>query len=196
VKAVYRGTGGRGEPYGSELAWTWFIGPAGTRPADTDAGTIALNYLRYLAFPQPRPAFTLDDVRFDRAFRERLAVVGDALYNATDPDLSAFRARGGKLIMYHGWADAAVPPWSTIDYHRAVARAGEFSRLYLIPAGYHCLFGPDLHNVTEIGVPELLTPLMDWVESGVAPGEIGVPTVTAEEEPQLIRYLTVQPVAR
>jgi feruloyl esterase len=139
-------------------------------------------------------------VRFDRAAHDRLAVVGDALYHANDPDLSAFRARGGKLIMYHGWADGVIPPWSTIDYYRAVERraggfaaAQAFSRLYLIPAGYHCLFGPDLHQVTEIGVPELLTPLMDWVESGTAPEEIDVPTVTAETPPELVRYLTVTP---
>ena len=208
VTAFYRGptdAAGRslyngGEPYGSELTWTWFTGPEGTRPADTDAGVIALNYLRYLAFPAPHPGFSLDDVRFDRATFDRLNVVGDALYHANDPDLSAFRARGGKLIIYHGWADGVIPPWGTVDYYRAVERraggfaaAQSFSRLYLIPAGHHCLFGPDLHNVTEVGVPELLTPLMDWVEAGTAPGEIGVPTVTAEEVPQLISYLTVQP---
>ena len=209
VTAFYRGPADRagrslfsgGVPYGSELTWTWFIGAAGTRPADTDAGTIALNYLRYLAYPVNPPAsYSLDDVRFDRSTLDRLNVVGDALYHANNPDLSAFRARGGKLIMYHGWADGVIPPWSTIDYYRAVERraggfapAQTFSRLYLIPAAYHCLFGPDLREVTEIAVPELLTPLMEWVESGVAPGEIGVPTVTATPEPELVRYLTVQP---
>ncbi|GAA3351729.1 tannase/feruloyl esterase family alpha/beta hydrolase [Amorphoplanes nipponensis] len=209
VTAFYRGPTDRagrslsngGVPYGSELTWTWFTGPAGTRPDGTDAATIALNYLRYLAYPVNPPAtYSLADVRFDRAARDRLAVVGDALYRAEDPDLGAFRARGGKLIMYHGWADGVIPPWSTIDYYRAVerraggfARAQAFSRLYLIPAGYHCLFGPDVRRVTEIGVPELLTPLLDWVENGVAPGEIGVPTVTAQPEPELVRYLTVTP---
>jgi hypothetical protein len=211
VTAFYRGPTDRagrslyngGEPYGSELAWTWFTGPAGTRPQDTDAGTIALNYLRYLAFPAPAPGYSLDDVRFDRAMFDRLRAVGDRLYNATDPDLSAFRAHGGKLIMYHGWADAAIPPWATTDYYRAVERraggftaAQSFSRLYMIPAAYHCLFGPDLRDVTEIAAPELLTPLIDWVESAAAPGEIDVPTVTAAENPEdmeLIRYLTVTP---
>jgi hypothetical protein len=209
VKAFYRGPVDRagrslfngGVPYGSELTWTWFIGPAYTRPAATDAAVIALNYLRYLAYPvNPPPTYSLDDVRFDRATVDRLSVVGDALYRADNPDLAAFRARGGKLILYHGWADGVIPPWSTIDYYRAVerraggfTRAQSFSRLYLIPAGYHCLFGPDLHRVTEIGVPELLTPLMDWVESGVAPGELEVPTITATNPPDLVRYLTVQP---
>ncbi|MEU8614476.1 tannase/feruloyl esterase family alpha/beta hydrolase [Actinoplanes sp. NPDC048791] len=209
VTAFYRGPVDRagrslfngGVPYGSELTWTWFIGPAGTRPAATDAAVIALNYLRFLAYPvNPPPTYSLDDVRFDRAAVDRLSVVGDALYRADNPDLAAFRARGGKLILYHGWADGVIPPWSTIDYYRAVerraggfTRAQSFSRLYLIPAGYHCLFGPDLHRVTEIGVPELLTPLMDWVESGVAPGELDVPTVTPTKPPELVRYLTVQP---
>ncbi|MGH3267885.1 MAG: tannase/feruloyl esterase family alpha/beta hydrolase [Trebonia sp.] len=94
------------------------------------------------------------------------------VYNATDPDLSAFRAHGGKLIMYQGWADQAIPPFSTIDYYAAVektmggfASTQGFSRLYMVPGGYHCLGG---------GAPAVtanfLTTLVSWVEKGQAPG--------------------------
>ncbi|AGZ43187.1 tannase/feruloyl esterase family alpha/beta hydrolase [Actinoplanes friuliensis] len=199
VTAFYRGptdSQGRslyngGVPYGSELSWTWFLGPA--------AGDIALNYLRYLAYPHNPPAsFDLGDVKFTKAAFDRLSVVGDAIYNANNPDLSAFRAHGGKIILWHGWADASIPPWSTIDYYRAVERrAGgfkasqSFSRLYLVPAGYHCLFGP-ADPPTEIGAPEFLTPLMTWVEGGDAPDVVGVPTIAPDLE-TLIRYLEVSP---
>jgi Tannase and feruloyl esterase len=199
VVEVYRGPHGLyngGLPYGSELSWRdQFVVTSGS-PLDGYAGKIGLNYLKYLAFPQNPPAgFSLADVRFDRATFDRLNVLGNAVYNANNPDLSAFRARGGKIILYHGWADASIPPFSTIDYYAAVQKRGgsqAYSRLYLIPAAYHCLFGPEASGTpSEIGVPELLQPLIDWVEQGVAPGVINVPTV--DRDFQVIRDLDVTP---
>ncbi|HEV8174771.1 MAG TPA: tannase/feruloyl esterase family alpha/beta hydrolase [Actinoplanes sp.] len=209
VTAFYRGpTDARGRslynggvPYGSELSWVnQFVDPDG-HPEDTLSGRIALSYFRYLAYPQNPPAgFTLADVRFTEAEFDRVNLLGDAIYNANDPDLSAFRARGGKLILYHGWADAAIPPFSTTDYYAAVERrAGgfaasqRFSRLYLIPAGYHCLFGPDPYTPAEVGFVEFLTPLMDWVERGIAPGPLDAPTLSAADF-SLVRDLTIAPV--
>ena len=64
--------------------------------------------------------------------------------NATDPDLSRFRARGGKLILYHGWSDAAIAPQNTIDYYKSVtAKMGArqtagFVRLFMVPGMQHC----------------------------------------------------------
>jgi feruloyl esterase len=204
VTAFYRGPTdphGRhlyngGVPYGSELAWRdQFVVTSGS-PQNGRAGRIALNYLRYLAFPHNPPAdFTLDDVRFTTATFHRLNLLGEAIYNANDPDLSAFRAAGGKIILFHGWADAFIPPFSTTDYYAAVQRRGgsqAFSRLYMIPAGYHCLFGPEPDgNPSEIGLPEFLTPLIDWVERGTAPATINVPTITPAGE--VIRSLDVAP---
>src|SRR3954471_24482969 len=71
-----------------------------------------------------------------------------AALNATDPDLSAFRERGGKLILFHGWSDAAIPAVNTIDYYQSVvAKAGAkdaatFVRLYMVPGMQHCEGGP------------------------------------------------------
>jgi feruloyl esterase len=191
-RSLYNG----GMPYGSELAWRdQFVVTSGS-PRDGNAGRIALNYLKYLAYPHDPPAdFTLDDVRFTKATFDRLNVLGNAIYNANDPDLSAFRARGGKIIMYHGWADASIPPFSTADYYAAVQRRGgsqTYSRLYMVPDGYHCLFGPEPSATpSEIGIPEFLTPLMDWVERGVPPAAINVLTVTPTGE--IVRDLTVAP---
>ncbi|MFB9235578.1 tannase/feruloyl esterase family alpha/beta hydrolase [Plantactinospora siamensis] len=200
VVSFYRGPHGLyngGMPYGSELGWIDLFVVRSGSPLDGNAGRIALNYLRYLGYPTVLPdRFRLTDVRFDRATFERLNLLGDALYNANNPDLSAFRAHGGKLIMYHGWADPFIPPFSTLDYYRAVQRRGgadAYTRLYLIPAGYHCLFGPEPGATpSEIGVPELLQPLMDWVERGTAPGVINVPTVNGDLT-EVIRDLDVAP---
>src|SRR5580698_9015787 len=60
---------------------------------------------------------------------------GARIFNATDPNLKAFRDHGGKLLLYHGWSDAAIPPVNTINYYESVvqkmgrAEAGEFVEL-------------------------------------------------------------------
>lgn len=92
--------------------------------------------------------------------------------NSTDPDLKRFQDRGGKLIVYHGWSDAAIPPRNAIDYYLSVVRkmgqknTDEFARLYMVPGMQHCGGGPG---------PSLFdTPaaLERWVEQGSAPARI------------------------
>ena len=89
----------------------------------------------------------LSDIEFSAATHQRLQEFG-AVYNANDPDLTAFHDAGGKLILYHGWADEAIPPFSTLDYYRAVVEtmggfeaSQAFSRLYMIAGLYHCPCG-------------------------------------------------------
>lgn len=179
VEAIYRGPGRRlysgGAPKGSELGWAGtFVGSDLTRQ-------FALGYYRYLAYPKNPPAdFSLADVKFSRAALAKLNVLGNTIYNATNPDLSAFRAHGGKLILYHGWADSQIPPFATVDYYAAVERrvggyaaAQKFSRLYMVPGGYHCLI-----TATELVFVEMLQPLMDWVERGAAPGTLSAPVLS------------------
>jgi hypothetical protein len=88
-----------------------------------------------------------------------------------DPDLSAFRARGGKIIVWHGLADQLILPRGTIHYYeRVVARAGglrktaEFARLFLAPNSPHCLTGRDGPYPVDP-----LSALVEWREQGVAP---------------------------
>jgi feruloyl esterase len=106
------------------------------------------------------------------------------IYDATDPDLSAFRRAGGKLIMYQGWADEKISPFGTIDYYRAVVRAAggfaasqAFSRLYLIPGQYHCLTSGYQSVNPQQAMGEMLTSLMQWVEKDTAPGTLSFPVV-------------------
>jgi pimeloyl-ACP methyl ester carboxylesterase len=191
VRAFYRGpTDSRGRslynggmPYGSELGWVGeFVEPTSDSgaPGDSAEAILARNYWKYLGFlPNPPAGFTLADVRFSgQEFREA-NILGDAIYNANNPDLSAFEAHGGKLIIYHGWADQAIPPWSTLGYYAAVehtmggfAASQAFSRLYLIPGAYHCLFAPD----GEVNLADFLTPLISWVQGGIAPGPVQADT--------------------
>ena len=112
-----------GEPYGSELAWAnWLVMPAADNaaPADTYAAVIGLAYLNEMAFSPNAPgAYSLGTVPFTAEMRQRLEQLG-GIYNATDPNLSAFAANGGKIIIYHSWADQAIPPFASINYYRAV----------------------------------------------------------------------------
>jgi len=140
--------------------------------------------LRYIAFAMNPPAsFKLTDWNFSLANYQRLTAL-NGLNDATDPNLSAFAKAGGKIIIYHGWADSAINPFGTLAYYSAMmhdaggyAAAQQFSRLYMIPAGYHCLGGGD-PQVTG----DLLSPLMNWVEQGTAPGDqtfpLTAPTTT------------------
>jgi hypothetical protein len=104
--------------------------------------------------------------------------------NATNPDLSAFRKRGGKLIMYHGWSDAAIPPVSTVNYYQSVVSkmgakdSGSFVRLYMVPGMQHCGGGPGPSVFGQGGVPngdpehDMARALERWVEDDVAPEQI------------------------
>ena len=107
----------------------------------------------------------------------RLQPLG-GLYDSTDPDLKAFRARGGKLILYHGWADQAIPPWATTDYYEAVTRemggfasTQRFSRLYMVRGLYHCPCGPFPTGDPATAI-DLMDELVDWVQTGKAPGTV------------------------
>jgi feruloyl esterase len=164
-----------GEPYGSELAWTpWFVMPStdANWPADTIDYGAATGMIEDLAFRVNPPAsFKLTDWKFTLQNYQRLTAL-NGLNDATDPDLNAFAQAGGKIIIWHGFADSAINPFGTINYYQAVAQAAggfaasqRFSRLYMVPGGYHCL-GGGAPQVTA----DLLDPLISWVENGAAPG--------------------------
>jgi len=91
---------------------------------------------------------------------------------AVDPDLGAFRKVGGKLLLWHGWGDAGVPAGGTVHLYEGLQQrlgrdaAAQMLRLYMLPGVYHCGNGPGPDRV------DLLTPLMDWVERGIAPGAV------------------------
>ncbi|HEU5475382.1 MAG TPA: tannase/feruloyl esterase family alpha/beta hydrolase [Actinophytocola sp.] len=160
------------QPFGSELAWDgWIIANPlfGPEPAATG---LADNYLRYLGYPIGTPHSSLAEVRFSTGELLRLTPEGvDA--NAMGLDLSAFRRAGGKVILWHGWADQGIPPAGTVDYwDRLVDRNGglrdtqRFARLFMVPAVFHCAGGTTL---TEF---DPLRELVDWVELGRAPERV------------------------
>lgn len=113
----------------------------------------------------------LSQFDFDKDFdtvRARMADVTDS----DNPDMNAFKASGGKLLMYHGWNDAALPAEGTIRYFDNVretmgaAETDEFARLFMVPAMGHCFGGPGPNSFDILGA------LDAWVEGGPAPDRI------------------------
>jgi feruloyl esterase len=101
--------------------------------------------------------------------------------NAVDPNLKRFKDRGGKLILYHGWSDAALAPTATIDYYQSVVTklgakpTADFVRLYMVPGMQHCGGGPgpDSFGATpDSPHPAMTEALEHWVENKTAPNEI------------------------
>ncbi|MEJ2603240.1 MAG: tannase/feruloyl esterase family alpha/beta hydrolase [Gammaproteobacteria bacterium] len=170
-----------GMPPGSERFWqVWFL-DAGGRVAPGNA--LGRDYPKYLGLPGELPAdWDVAEFDFDRD-PDRLRASADLL-NATDPDLRAFRAAGGKLLMWHGWADPLVLPDQSVDYYERVAalvggtdEAGEFFRLYMMPGHGHCWEIP-------AGAPDRFNPirvLEDWVERDRVPRDIPVTAVEGRE---------------
>jgi feruloyl esterase len=100
--------------------------------------------------------------------------------NATDADLKRFQDRGGKLIVYHGWSDPAIPPLNAIDYFESVQKkmgvktAESFARLFMVPGMQHCGGGPGPNVITAPfdAQHDVRTAVERWVEQGQAPEQI------------------------
>jgi len=157
---------------GSELNWAAWLVPV-SPGAPTIDQTIAQETLRYMAGPGIDGSATFNDVKFTDAEFKQLTQANDGMYDATDPELSAFRAVGGKLILWAGWADPAISPVGTIAYYQAVQNAmggaaatGTFARLFMLPGVSHCGGGdgPDTFDA--------LTAVTNWVTTGHAPNSL------------------------
>ena len=105
------------------------------------------------------------------------------IINNINPDLHAFRANGGKLIQYHGWADPDISPLNSINYYQSVVQflnrdghgsseTKSFYRLFMVPGMFHCNGGPGPNTFDALGALE------QWKEKGTAPDRIVASHVT------------------
>jgi len=150
---------------GSELSWpNWY----------SLGSSLGADWFRYAGFDSdPGAKWTIRDFDFDRDYK-RLGTM-EALYSATNPDLRKFKAAGGKLIFWQGWAEIPGPPLSVVRYYEAVERliggraaTQEFFRLFMIPGLGHdnSQGGISFHTI------DFLTHLENWVEKGIAPQRV------------------------
>lgn len=108
-----------------------------------------------------------------------------SVLNSTESNMKGFEAHGGKLIVYHGWNDAAISPLNAINYYETVVKkmgkqeADSFVRLYMAPGLQHCGGGPGPNVFGQQGVSpvndaqhNMYLALEQWVEKGIAPTAI------------------------
>jgi feruloyl esterase len=146
---------------GSELGWNVQAGP--------EAYNNVVERLRYVIYKDPNWDWRKFNYETDLP---PLAGLDDPA-NATDPNLSAFQSRGGKLLLYHGWSDQTVVPEGTINYYNQVLRAmggvskvADWLRLFMVPGMAHCSGGDGPNRFDAVAALE------EWVERGNAPDQI------------------------
>jgi hypothetical protein len=159
----------------------WSAWITGAAPAKSAQFAFSTQFFENMVFDNPQWDFKTFSV--DRDPKVADDKMGQRM-NATNPDLSAFKKRGGKLILYHGWSDAAIAPVNTIQYYQSVvAKMGAkdtnaFVRLFMVPGMQHCGGGPGPSSFGQGSVAQgdpqhdMARALENWVEGGASPEQI------------------------
>jgi hypothetical protein len=118
---------------------------------------------KYFVFNDPG----FDYSKYDLSTYKKDTVIAATFLNATDPNLDAFKNRGGKLLLWHGWSDPALTALASVDYFDRVQardpKAGDYFRMFMMPGVLHCAGGPGPDTV------DWATAIDEWVEKGKAP---------------------------
>lgn len=129
-------------------------------------GNLGSEFFRWIVHGESGWDFTRFDIDRDFAAAQNKADFLDS----DNPDIRPFIQQGGKLILYHGWSDAAISPYSTIRYFEAARQrsdpAGNSTRLFMAPGMGHCFAGPGPNSF------DMLPELDGWVDKGMAPERI------------------------
>jgi len=127
----------------------------------------AVEFFQYVVANDLKWDFRTLDFDRDVALAEKAA---SQVIDATDSNLQPFFARGGKVLMYHGWNDQLVAPMNSVNYYQAVVGATKSSadsiRLFMMPGMTHCRGGAGPDSFDRMAVIER------WVEQGGAPKRI------------------------
>ena len=169
-----------GKAPGSETGWT-AVSTRSTAPIPVALGSFQVAY----------EDANWDWRTFDLDRDVRLVDDRTGFVNAIDPDLRAFKARGGKLLMYHGWNDVAIAPENSIDYYTSVLgqmgpNQSDWFRLFMAPGMGHCAGGPGPNQVNYMSALER------WRESDVAPDQLSAAHV-ANDRVDMTRPLCSYP---
>jgi Tannase and feruloyl esterase len=161
----------------------WGLWITGSAPGKSLIQAFGVGFFSNMVFE--KADWNFHDANVDGIVKTADAKLAKTL-NATDPNLSAFKARGGKLILYHGWNDPAISATNTVNYLQSVVGAmgqdafDSFARVYMVPGMQHCSGGVGADSFGENGPWPNLTDahqslqlsMEQWVEKGTAPKEI------------------------
>lgn len=147
---------------GTELRWDRLAG--GPQPID-----LFVDEFRYVVYQDPNWDWRTFDLERDSAKAHEIDKDVDEL----DPHLAPFAKHGGKLLIYHGWADEQVAPGSSVEFYKSVLslsgdpeHASNWVRLFMVPGMEHCSGGEGPDTFDKLSVIE------QWVEQGKAPAQI------------------------
>jgi hypothetical protein len=191
---------------GAELGpggWvTWITGPT---PGTSALYIYSTNYFSNMVYE--KKDWNYKDAVVADAYKAALEKTSKVL-DATDPNLKPFAARGGKLILYHGWNDPGIPALNTINYYNDVrttvgaTSADSFVRLFMIPGMQHCFGGPGATSFDQWQMPmaavsddaqhDVYLALEAWVEKGSAPESMTAAKYDLEANPA--KLLLTRPV--
>jgi feruloyl esterase len=142
-------------------------------PAKPQAFAFTNDWLKYWITQNPQfDSTTLTPEAYERYWDQSVEEYG-VVIGTDNPDLSAFRARGGKVVLWHGGADQLITPDGTIDYYNRVLRqmggadkTAQFLRFFLAPGVAHCAGGTGPNPYGQLDA------LLSWVENGKAPATL------------------------
>ena len=146
------------------------LSPTSGTPLAPRPNPITLDWWRYFLNQNPQWDWSaLTPAAYEQYWDQSVEEFSGVI--ATDnPDLAAFRDRGGKLVLWHGWSDQLIYPEGTIDYYQRVQRqmggadeVSKFARLFLAPGVGHCGGGPGPKPEGQFEA------MVRWVEEGKAP---------------------------
>jgi feruloyl esterase len=148
---------------GNELGWARMLG--GPDPYGT-----AIDQFKFIVFSNPGWDWRTFNLERDTAAADD---TGRGTLSAVDPNLTVFAQHGGKLLMYHGWADQDIAPQASINFYknavgatRAPAQSSDWLRLFMVPGMQHCGGGEGPNTFDMVGALE------PWVERAKAPGQV------------------------
>jgi Tannase and feruloyl esterase len=151
--------------------WNYFGAPSPAYPPRFANMELPGQYLGYFVDEKIRENGGALNFDFDRD--PATLARSRRIYDASSFDLGTLKARGGKILMWHGWADGAITATSSVGYYEGVMKfmggrkqTEDFFRLFLVPGVHHGGGGPGL---TEF---DALTALENWVEKGHAPEKL------------------------
>jgi len=162
----------------------WGLWLSGPKPDASLEYAFATQFFKNMVYQ--KASWDVRTFEVDRDLKAANEAVGRVL-NAVDPDLRAFQKKGGKLILFHGWGDAALPPTATTDYHDSIVKTlgqkqtDSFVRTYMVPGLQHCSGGPGADSFGLLpGLPlteqdptrNMSAAIVRWVEHGDAPSAL------------------------